>query len=470
MRRLCWIFLGWVGFASLATLELWGCGDADRPDADVVDTWQDEDTTEVDVEVDADVDVEVEDTAGPDGDLGRDSDTAGLPSLDPDRGACEQLERFPESVASDTLPILVHFRPGEAVKAREVLGHLEAAWAFLIGEGGMGFKAPISDEGLCGPDGRFDAFLWRGAESTYVDVIAENERTAIDDWSTHMVVDAWGEFAGDMLDATVAHELNHTSQAAYDWSESSAVFEMTSTFIEDLVYDDDNNYMFLLDDFQRRPEWAIDHDDGYTTFYMYGGALYLHYLYERFFPTRPTFIVDLWEGLASPAPDDEGNEPDWIDSLDALLERQRVGFVDTLLEFVRWRFYVGRLDDGRHLSEAGFFPDSAEVRLAGTVAAGGSLTLRPMMTGTTYVEVTGTDTVVVRLTVETPELVTFVVQALPGVGDDHDLVVLRDDVAVVPLVDGRRVLAFTALPADGDADPDLRDATRFLATLEVVPR
>lgn len=401
------------------------------------------------------------------------SDTR-LEPLDPFLSACDQLERFPENVASETLPILVHHRPGQGDKAIEVLGHLEFAWGVLIDDGfggGFGFKAPLSDEGLCGPDGRFDAFLWRGAESTYVDVIAENPRTAIDDWSTHMVVDAWGEFAGEMLDATVAHELNHASQAAYDWSESSAVFEMTSTFIEDLVHDDDDNYMFLLDDFQRRPEWAIDHDDGYVSFHMYGGALYLHYLYERFFPSRPGFIVELWERLASPPPGPDGdNEPDWIDAVDAMLERRRSSFIDSLIEFARWRYYVARNDDGLHLSEASLFPDSAEVNIAHRLVTGQSATLRPMMTGTSYVELTGGEVVVLRFTVASPDEVAFVVQALPGVGDDHDLVTFESGEAVVPLLSGRRVLAFTALPVSGDADPDFRDATRFSATLEVLER
>lgn len=449
--------------------------DTPQHETDEVDDVDDVDHVETAGDVEADLvepgevlevsDAEPEvDTTGP-----------GPAPLDPFLSACDQLERFPESVASETLPILVHHRAGQGDKALEVLGHLELAWGFLISDGqggGLGFKAPISDEGLCGPDERFDAFLWRGAESTYVDVIAENPRTAIDDWSTHMVVDAWGEFAGAMLDATVAHELNHTSQAAYDWSESSAVFEATSTFIEDLVHDDDDNYLYLLDDFQRRPEWAIDHDDGYASFYMYGGALYLHYLYERFFPSRPTFIVELWERLASPAPGPDGdNEPDWIDAIDTMLERRRSSFIDSLLEFARYRYYVGRLDDGRHLSEAGLIPESAEAKIAHRLEAGQSATLRPMMTGTSYVELAGPDEVaVVRLTVAEPGSVDFVVQALPGVGDDHELVRFENGEAVVALFSGRRVLALTALPVDGDADPDRRDATRFSATLEVLAR
>ena len=34
----------------------------------------------------------------------------------------------------------------------------------------------------------------------------------------------------------------------------------------------------LLFDFQGNPDWSLDHDDGYETWYMYGAALWLHYI------------------------------------------------------------------------------------------------------------------------------------------------------------------------------------------------
>ena len=110
-------------------------------------------------------------------------------------------------------------------------------------------------------DDRFDVFLWRGQEESFVDVLDSNDATPdVDDWYSYLVVDPWGRYGGALLPLTIAHELNHACQASDDWFETWAVFEWTSTWIESLV-DDELDWTFVLQDFQLQPDWALDYYD-----------------------------------------------------------------------------------------------------------------------------------------------------------------------------------------------------------------
>lgn len=456
-------------------------GDAAAPDApdtgeadgvpeppDDADDAGDEDAEAPDADVAPDV------ADAPDGQDTTEEIGSSVP-LDPELVPCEHPEYWPFSVRSEDQPLRVHYRmPGDAAGARESLAILEYALGYEVDR--LGFDAPLDDGGVCGPDGDLDVFTWRDAEYPYVDVWGEDEATPWDDGYAYMVMDPWGEFGGDELAVTLAHELNHACQASYDWSESTFLYEATSTFVEDEVYDDSDSYQSILFDFQGNPDWSLDRDDDYETWYMYGAMLYLRYLRDRFFKGDGAFISDLWRGLRSGADD---NEPDWIDSLDALLADKGRSFADTLIEFARWRWYVAERDDGLHLEEAGAFPDDAKPRVAAAIdAAGGSAVVRPMMLGSTYVDVSGApdgpSVITLALETQVPRgAVQWVVQALPGgaPGSDGEVLSLPAEVALVIDGDRRaRTLVVTALPGiEGDVDPEARTDERFAATLRVTP-
>jgi hypothetical protein len=388
--------------------------------------------------------------------------------LDPDLIPCEQPRYWPFSILSARVPMRVHHRmPEDAEVAREIVAILEYVWAVQIDE--LGFAAPLSDDGSCGPDAALDVFMWRDAEDVYVDIWQEDERTPWDDWATYMVVDPWGEFGGAELAVTLAHEFNHMCQAVHDWSDAAFIYEATATFIEDVVYDDHDSYLTILYDFQGNPDWSLDRDDGYETWYMYGAMLWLEYLRTRYFKGDARFVADLWLGLRSPW---DENEPDFADSLDELLAPFGVSYADTVVEFARWRWYVGERDDGRHLPEAGAFPPDATPKVAATIdASGGSAVVRPMMLGTAYVDIVGTgDEVLVTLESGVADSeVWWVVQALPGVTAGSDGETLRLPAAVTLSDEGgrrARTLAVTALPGtERDIDPDTRTDERFPVTI-----
>jgi hypothetical protein len=375
--------------------------------------------------------------------------------------ACDHPEDWPYSIRSSLHPALVHYRaPSERDMAVTVLGLLDHSWDVEVGT--LGFRPPIDDGGRCGPDGAFDVYLWAGHDDCFIDAIAEDGATAWDDRKAYEVLDPWGSYGGPILDTTVAHELNHAMQAADDWSDAAIVYEMTAVFIEDLVYGDDNEYVGQIIDFQAHPDWSLDHDDGYQTWYMYGSALYLRFLRDRYWAGDGAFIGAMWYALRSPA--DE--RPNFEDALDAMLRAKAgVGFVDSVVEFERWRVYTGTRDDGAHFREGATFAEPA--RLATIATTGGSAALASMELGAQYVELSrpagGPSSITVSLTGASTE-VAWSVQAVPGPTLD-----LSKGPAIVD-ANVTRTLVVTALPLHGAGDPATRSQLHHHATLVIAPQ
>jgi hypothetical protein len=203
----------------------------------------------------------------------------------------------------------------------------------------------------CGDDGRFDVFIWRNVDGAFVDTVADNPVTPYDDYATYMAIDAFGPYGGELLDTTLAHEFNHALQASDDWWESAFIYEMSATFVEALVYPDQDDYYYTIEDFQNHPEWSLFHDDNYRTWYMYGAAMYLHFLRERHFPQDPSFIARIWNAKRS---DPVTRRPDVLDALRSVLLAERGLELDaSVIEFMQWRWFVAAFDDGAHFTGGG---------------------------------------------------------------------------------------------------------------------
>ncbi|WP_437821691.1 hypothetical protein [Sorangium sp. So ce1078] len=394
-------------------------------------------------------------------------------------GRADFEEMFPFSIRSATLPLLVHYsREEERDTARQVLAFAEKGWDYHVSR--IGMRPPLGDGGECGPDDAFDVLVWRGHRSCLVDVLGDEPSTSWDDWHAFMIVDPWGPYGGPDLEETVVHEMAHASQAADDWNESPVLFEMSATFLDQIYadrYADEG-----LADFQRHPDRAIDHDDGYETWAMYGASMVLLYLKDRFFDGDPTFVSRMWLGLRNPpgaedAPD--RNEPDFVDALDTMLrEKADTSYVEVVPELARWRWYTGdHIDDRhfRHFSGGRANLEEARLALAAQVeAAPGRISIRddaPMMLGTSYIELSASADTPRSLCVslEAPDDARrrFVVQAVPGLTPDSDgeILDLSSGPAALELAaDRKRTLVVTVLPT-GPYDPDTRGEERYPFTV-----
>jgi hypothetical protein len=249
-----------------------------------------------------------------------------------------------------------------------------------------------------------------------------------------------------------------------------------SAVFTDQVYAD-RYIKTYLDDFQAHPDWALDRDDKYETWYMYGSSLYLLYLKDRFFGGEPRFLSGMWLGSRNPPgaeKDQTLNEPDFADALDTLLKEKGSSYVQTVPEFSRWRWYTGEHIDSRHFRH---FKDGLENLKAAQLALAvqaeakpGKLSITesaPMMLGTSYLALSAgaatPQTVYVSLEAPSNAGRRFVVQAVPGLTPESDGETL--DLSSGPkqlrfAADQRRTLIVTVMPT-GPYDPDLRTEERY---------
>lgn len=402
----------------------------------------------------------------------------------------ERPDLWPRSLACARSPARIHFRPGEEATAREVARLVDEGWAFNIET--LGFRAPPSDGGKIGPDERFDVYLWRGLGECWTDVTDGVAATAWDDQLAYLAVDPWGPYGGDSLAYTITHELNHACQAADDWNEPTSIFEMTATWAEQLR--GGARLREPLVDFQAHPDWSLDHDPGYDSWFMYGGALFIDFLQARRFGGDPKFMAEVWRRSRS---DPDENEPDFLDALDQLLRAKGSSLDDALVEFARWRWGVGREEGAaagiasRLLAVEGNaeVPTTKAVRVAHTAARfqagagvrfGNRLAPRrdgevhggagPMMLGSRYAtfQRRAGDPPRLRLQARLGAGVRWVVQTIPGPRGEPEggVVELRGGKAEVSCPGAELVVIVTALPR-GRYDPESRDDRRHAATVSL---
>lgn len=326
------------------------------------------------------------DSGNPDGDCDPSAEYCGTVPIS--AAACTDTIYWPLSLRSATRPLIVHYsRLSDEAKAAETLAILENAWTVQVDQ--LGFSPPLDDGGACGPDGSYDVFLWRSVDGAYVDAIANNPQTPHDDYSTYMAIDAFGVYGGEFLDTTLAHEFNHSVQASDDWWESPLIFEMTATFAEALVHPDQDDWFYTMEDFQARPNWSLFYDDAYQTWYMYGAAMFLHFLREQYFPQDSGFIARAWLAMRSEPPADR---PDFIDALRSiLLDERGVALDAAIVGFMQWRWFTGEFDDGNHFARGTEWPHPVAILQADAADASIVIDVRAMHYGAEFLRVTNDD-------------------------------------------------------------------------------
>ena len=350
---------------------------------------------------------EGEGEAGVDDLDGEDDDRA----VDDDIFPCDELARWPFSVVSTKHPLRVHFRARDEQRvARTLTGFLDEAWDVQVGT--LGMPAPYTDDfsptsAACAQDGRIDVFMIKGLEGAYVDVVASIEDTPIDDYSPYMVIDPFGVYGGEYLRPTAFHEFHHMTQAALDWSDTTNVYEMSATFVEEVIADD-RDWEFTLVDLVDHVDWSVDRDDGYETNFMYAQALYLIFLQHHFFDGDVDFFVAMWRGLAG--------APNYQDALNVLLAPHGTSFAETVPLYARWLAYLG-VDDDEHFPRGVDYP-----AIPRQPVDTGLVTVSPMVLGSAYLELQ--TTTLVSLDNTLPAGFAVVVQQVPGAAADGDVLTL----------------------------------------------
>lgn len=157
----------------------------------------------------------------------------------------------------------------------------------------MKFPAPPSDNGE-GGDNRIDVYLQNlvGGDYGYT----EQDQIGATTSPSYIVMD--NDFSGsgyythgiDAAKATIAHELHHAIQLGnYIFREPDRFYhELTSTAMEEFVYDDVNDYYAYISSYFRNTGKALAMNSGYNL------ALWNIFLSNRF---GDKIIKDIWEEM-----------------------------------------------------------------------------------------------------------------------------------------------------------------------------
>lgn len=187
----------------------------------------------------------------------------------------------------------------------------EEAWQTEVTE--YGYRAPKSDltSANNGGDARLDVYLANIGDDGFFGYCTTDDPDLLDeiyppwDGSAYCVLDndfSQAEFGNDGglrgLQATAPHEFFHAVQGAYDWFEDAWFMESTATWIEDEVFDGNNqNRDYLRVSSMRRGYVPID-DGARNRLTLYGNWIFIRFLTE-YFGTQsrsdPTFVRDAWE-------------------------------------------------------------------------------------------------------------------------------------------------------------------------------
>lgn len=146
----------------------------------------------------------------------------------------------------------------------------------------------------------------------------------------------------EWLEVTFAHEFFHAIQMGYDATEYEYEnnnakpywMEMSATWMEDMVYDDVNDYLSYLSSFFDEPWISLKTFRNTQDYHPYGSCVWPIFLSERF---DTLIIKDIWEKCAKKAGDNVIEATD-----EALGERGREStFDDAFREFTVWNYFTG---------------------------------------------------------------------------------------------------------------------------------
>ena len=246
----------------------------------------------------------------------------------------------------DTIPDWIHLCAG-------VLDHV---WSIEVDS--LGYRPPPPDgswygEEDYGGDERYDVYIenlnrhyvYGYTQSEYY-VQGETPRAS----TSYLVMD--NDYAGiyptagaEGLKVTAAHEFFHAVQFAYDTLEERFFMEISSTWMEDVVYDDINDYYYYIENsgsIFNRPHKSLTTFDG---LFEYSACVWNHYLARRH---GPDLIRQIWQGCVHDAV---------LNATEEALHARGSGLSEALHEFAVWNAFTGPLaDTSRFYPEGDQYP------------------------------------------------------------------------------------------------------------------
>ena len=216
----------------------------------------------------------------------------------------------------------------------------------------LGYRQPPDDAGVDGPE--YDVYIQSLGNGVYGETFAEEEvaGTARNDFRSYVRIDNDfnnGHFTRGVPGAqvTIAHEYLHAIQFGYRTFETNDeifYYELSSIWMEDVVYDDVNDYyQYLPGYFQVR-----NSPFNQFTFSNLGEAIWNHFLEQKF--EDPALLRRPWEIMES--------DVLAMEAIDRSLRERGSTFADELAQFAVWNYFTGsRADAINFYKEGSAYPE-----------------------------------------------------------------------------------------------------------------
>ncbi len=194
----------------------------------------------------------------------------------------------------------------------------------------MGYFTPPPDNGLGGDD-LYDIYIMNAGPGTCGYCSSGGEYKPADSThassASHIVI---SNTQGTGLNqVTAAHEFQHAIQNAYDWQEPTWFMENCAVWMEDMVYDDVNDWTgYYGGGAMRKPWMGIDGGNPY----WYGGMFWPRMMGLMF---EENAVRKVWEYCAA------GAGPNMFEAQDDMFESYGSSFENAFMEYGVWRFFVG---------------------------------------------------------------------------------------------------------------------------------
>jgi hypothetical protein len=223
----------------------------------------------------------------------------------------------------------------------------------------LGYPSPPPDQGAGGGN-EYDVYVVELAGNLYGETVF-NPEDVLDSQRPNPTYMSYLEIDNDYigyythglqaLRVTAAHEFHHAIQVGnYGfWQNDVYYYEITSTWMEDVVYPGVNDYFQYLPLYFSNTTIPFNVSNGYIE---YGRGIWGKFIEKQFGRDR---MRRSWEYISSlPS----------LQAIDASLQEVGTSFVREFAEFSLWHFYTGhRADPLKYFSEAKSFPEIHPVDL-----------------------------------------------------------------------------------------------------------
>ncbi|MDZ7725128.1 MAG: MXAN_6640 family putative metalloprotease [candidate division KSB1 bacterium] len=229
--------------------------------------------------------------------------------------------------------------------------YFEKSYAFIIDS--LGYLTPPSDGGRGGND-RYDVYL---SLADTLGLTSPDSRSdqydGYDSYTSHIQLNAAfdeNQTPDKLAKVTAAHEFFHAVQFAYGldyFADINSVWftEASAVWIEDLIYDDVNDYYGYLPTFFNSPWKSLQTWDNNA--HAYAACIWPHFLHQKY---DIDIIKEIWENA---------NYYNSIYNVTRdLLANRQVTLDDAFQEFTRWNYFTGYRYSTNlpHYDEARYYP------------------------------------------------------------------------------------------------------------------